>query len=113
MASQNYSKSHMNSCVYYRRLDDGFLIYLLLYVDDILIATKNMYDIVVLKRQLSAEFDMKDLGAAKKILGMEILHDRTAEILCLSQKKFIKNVFLRRNLLRRLLHDLIYSQRNL
>ena len=29
---------------------------------------------------------MKDLGAAKKILGMEILRDKVAERLSLSQK---------------------------
>jgi len=32
-----------------------------------------------LKKMLSREFDMKDLGAAKKILGMEIKRDRENE----------------------------------
>src|ERR1044072_4067134 len=35
---------------------------------------------------------MKDLGAAKKILGMEILRDRSAKKLWLSQKKYIEDV---------------------
>lgn len=63
-----------------------------------LIAAKNMSDIDVLKRQLSAEFEMKNLGAAKKILGMEILRDRTAGILRLSQKKYIKKIVARFNM---------------
>jgi hypothetical protein len=38
-----------------------------------LITAKSMKEITALKAQLSSEFDMKDLGAAKKILGMEIV----------------------------------------
>ncbi|WVZ89612.1 hypothetical protein U9M48_035991 [Paspalum notatum var. saurae] len=48
---------------------------MLLYVDDMLIAAKSKVDIANLKAQLSSEFEMKDLGAAKKILGMEISRD--------------------------------------
>ena len=34
------------------------------------------------------EFDMKDLGTAKKILGMEIRRDRDSRKLWISQKNF-------------------------
>lgn len=74
----------MDSYINYRKLENGSLIYLLLYVDDMLIAAKNMSDINVLKKQLNVEFEMKDLCAAKKILGMEILRDRAVEVLRLS-----------------------------
>ncbi|KAL0458150.1 UNVERIFIED_CONTAM: Retrovirus-related Pol polyprotein from transposon TNT 1-94 [Sesamum latifolium] len=66
-------------------LDDGSFIFLLRYVDDILIAAKNMHDVFALKALLSQEFDMKDLGAATKILGMEIHRDRGSRKLWLSQ----------------------------
>ncbi|KAJ4981469.1 hypothetical protein NE237_032306 [Protea cynaroides] len=58
--------------------------------DDMLIAAKNMSHIQVLKTQLSDEFEMKDLGATKKILGMEIQRDRKVEKLYLSQKSYIE-----------------------
>uniref|UniRef100_A0A2N9HWT1 Integrase catalytic domain-containing protein n=1 Tax=Fagus sylvatica TaxID=28930 RepID=A0A2N9HWT1_FAGSY len=45
-----------------------------------------------LKSFLHKEFEMKDLGAAKKILGMEICRDREARKLWLSQKNYIKEV---------------------
>ena len=45
-----------------------------------------------LKSLLSSEFDMKDLGAAKKILGIEIHRDREAGKLWLSQKGYLKKV---------------------
>eukprot|EP00253_Pinus_taeda_P032818 PITA_32818 len=41
-----------------------------------LIASKSMEEINRLKAQLSRTFDMKDLGATKHILGMEIHRDR-------------------------------------
>ena len=43
-----------------------------------------------LKRELSKTFDMKDLGSAKRILGMEILRDRKTCKLWLSQEIYIE-----------------------
>ena len=47
-------------------LPSGEYIYLLLYVDDMLIASKSRSAIDKLKKDLSFEFEMKDLGEAKK-----------------------------------------------
>ena len=47
-------------------------VFLLLYVDDMLIAGSSMREINNLKTRLSAAFEMKDLGPAKWILGMKI-----------------------------------------
>ena len=41
-----------------------------------LITAKSRVEIITLKKLFSSEFDMKDLGAAKKILGMEITRDK-------------------------------------
>lgn len=54
--------------MYYMRLNYCSYTYLLLYVNNMLIATKHLFDMNELKRQLSSEFEMKDLGEAKKIL---------------------------------------------
>ena len=40
-----------------------------------LIETKTKEEIRTVKAQLNNEFEMKDLGATKKIPGMEILRD--------------------------------------
>uniref|UniRef100_A0A3Q7ETH7 Reverse transcriptase Ty1/copia-type domain-containing protein n=1 Tax=Solanum lycopersicum TaxID=4081 RepID=A0A3Q7ETH7_SOLLC len=79
----------------YFRLNDDSFIYLVLYVDDMLIASKKKYDIQKLKGLLSAEFEMKDLGAARKILGMEIIRDRERRKLFLSQRSYIQKVLAR------------------
>ena len=95
MIGQNYTRSNFDHCVYFRKLQDGSFIYLLLYVDDMLIASRNQGEIFRLKAQLSKEFEMKDLGEAKKILGMEIARDRQRGTLCLTQKQYLKKVLQR------------------
>lgn len=45
---------------------------LLIYVDDMLLACKHIGEIQELKKILQTKFDMKNLGAARKMLGMEI-----------------------------------------
>ena len=71
------------------------MIYLVLYVDDMLIAAENKSDVQKLKGLLKAEFEMKDLGAAQKILGMEICRDRSKGKLFLSQKGYIQKILSR------------------
>src|SRR4051812_18151897 len=91
MISRGFERSKYDSCVYIKFVD-GSPIYLLLYVDDMLIAANDMNEITTLKAHLRSEFEMKDLGAAKKILGMEITRDRKSGLLFLSQQSYIKKV---------------------
>jgi hypothetical protein len=63
-----------------------------------LIAAKSKVEITKLKKLLSREFDMKDFGAAKKILGMKITRDRKSGLLFLSQQNYIKKVLQRFNM---------------
>ena len=92
---RKYTKSKYDHCVYLHKLQDGSFIYLLLYVDDMLIASRSHTEIEKLKTQLNREFEMKDLGEAKKILGMEISKDRKLGRLCLSQKEYLRKVLKR------------------
>nr|GEV05530.1 retrotransposon protein, putative, Ty1-copia subclass [Tanacetum cinerariifolium] len=64
-------------------------IYQFLYVDDMLIACKCKAEIGSTKSLLKREFDMKDLREAKKILGMEMVRDRSRKILRVSQSGYI------------------------
>ena len=59
----------------YNKLPAGKYIYLLLYVNDMLIASKSISAINKLK-DLSSEFEMNDLGEANKVLGIKIERDR-------------------------------------
>jgi len=76
---KRYTRNDYDSCVYYNKLSGGDYIYLLLYVDDMLIASKSRSAIDKLKKDLSSEFEMKDLGEVKKVLGMEIERDQRCD----------------------------------
>ena len=65
---------------------------MLLYVYDILIASTNKTEVQKHKSVLSTEFEMKDLGDAKKILGMEITRDRANKELFVSQEDYMWKV---------------------
>ena len=82
---------------YVKSLDNSYII-LLLYVDDMLIAGSNIEEINNLKKQLSKQFAMKDLGATKKILGMRIIRDKANGTLKLSQSVYVKKVLNRFNM---------------
>ncbi|GJS31119.1 retrovirus-related pol polyprotein from transposon TNT 1-94 [Tanacetum coccineum] len=92
MLSNGFKRSSYDSCVYYRSYAPGEYIYLLLYVDDMLIACKSKAEIGSTKSLLKKEFDMKELGEAKKILGMEIVRDRSRKILRVSQSGYISKI---------------------
>ncbi|KAM1535363.1 hypothetical protein ACFX1Z_014373 [Malus domestica] len=92
MRGQNYSRSQYDHCVYFKKLQDGSFIYLLIYVDDMLIASKNVEEIEKLKKQMKNEFEMKDLGEAKKILGMEITRDRGKGLISLNQRQYLEKL---------------------
>ena len=63
-----------------------------------LITTKSKDEIRTIKAHLNNEVEMKDLGAAKKILGMEIMRDKVVGRLSLSQKGYIEKVLRRFNM---------------
>ncbi|KAL5848374.1 hypothetical protein ACOSQ4_006387 [Xanthoceras sorbifolium] len=97
MSSSGFTRCQADHCCYIKRFDNSFII-LLLYVDDMLVAGSDMQEIMNLKRELSKQFAMKDLGAAKQILGMRIKRDTKSKTLLLSQAEYIKKVLSRFNM---------------
>ncbi|KAG2806004.1 hypothetical protein PC111_g17566 [Phytophthora cactorum] len=81
--------------VYYRQGAYG-MIYLTVYVDDIVIAAKPM-DIQVVVQELGAKFALKDLGRVKHLLGMEI-NFIPGVIACLSQTACVERLATRFNM---------------
>jgi hypothetical protein len=92
MIKIGYRRCEYDCCVYVRSLNDDSFIFLLLYMDDMLIATKSIAEVNKLKVLLSREFEMKDLGIAKKILGMEIHRNRDTKRLWLFQAGYVNKV---------------------
>jgi len=63
----------------------NFLMVLLSICSYMLITSMSKVEIDKLKAQLRTEFEMKDLGEAKQILGMEIQRNRRKGTFCLIQ----------------------------
>ena len=72
IVSLGYNRLNSDHCTYYNGFGNNYFIILLLYVDDMLVVGPNKDQVQELKAQLAREFDMKDLGPANKILGMQI-----------------------------------------
>ena len=70
-----FTRSKADHCVYFKLIGDH-VIYLVVYVDDMLLVGNDKEIFQDLKNQLSSKFDMKDLGAENYILGMEIKIDQ-------------------------------------
>lgn len=70
MVNQNFIRSDYDHYVYFNSFIDIFTI-LVLYVDDMIITSKNMEEINMLNTQLSMTFNMKDLGRYTQIGKME------------------------------------------
>ena len=74
----------------YHKFSGSKYIFLVLYVDDILLATKDMNLLRDTNNFLSNNFDMKDIGNASYVLGIQIYRECFKNILGLSQKGFEK-----------------------
>ncbi|KAG7532793.1 Reverse transcriptase RNA-dependent DNA polymerase [Arabidopsis thaliana x Arabidopsis arenosa] len=92
MSEIGFVRSEYDNCAYTKKLGDDSLMYLLIYVDDMLVASNNREAIANLKKELSLKFEMKDLGPAKKILGIEISRNRDTGTLMLSQEGYLNKV---------------------
>ncbi|GJX03223.1 ribonuclease H-like domain-containing protein [Tanacetum coccineum] len=66
--------------------DNGIVLALLVYVDDIVITGNNVEEISKFKKFLASKSQIKDLGSLKYLLGIEVLENKNG--LCLSQKKY-------------------------
>nr|GEZ60702.1 putative zinc finger, CCHC-type [Tanacetum cinerariifolium] len=71
MKKHNFIKNQVDQCVYLKMSGSNFII-LVLYVNDILLASNNIDLLHESKHILFRNFDMKDLGEASYVIGIEI-----------------------------------------
>lgn len=65
---------------------------MLIYVDDIILASKNLKEINIVKQKLKSEFEIQDLGQATDILGIHIEREGATGSIKLSQKKYVNDI---------------------
>ena len=93
--SSGFEMNMVDDCIYHK-FSGSKHIYLVLYVDDILLATNDISMFHETKRFLSKKFEMKDLGDASFVLGIQIHRDRSRGILGYHKRailrKFLKGL---------------------
>jgi transposase InsO family protein len=94
ITSYGFSMTEEDHCIYLKIVGESFVM-LSLYVDDILIASNNKGTLLEVKSWLSSSFDMKDMGEASYVLGVEIHRNRDKKVLGLSQKAYLNAVLKR------------------
>ena len=97
MNKTRFKRCEVDHCCYVKFFNNSYII-LLLYVDDMLIVGSSIEEINNLKKQLSKQFAMKDLGATKQILGMKIIRDKANGTLKFSHAKYVKKILNRFNM---------------
>ena len=83
-----FIKNEDEPCVY-KKISGSIVVFLILYVDDILLIGNDIPSLQSVKEWLSKNFSMKDLGEAAYILGVKIYRDRSNNLLGLSQSTYI------------------------
>ena len=86
-----FRKSNVELCLYIHGKDED-MVYLLIYVDDLLICGKDGKKIQRIKKLLSYRFKMKDLGEINEYLGINVNYDYIDGKMKLSQEKYIESL---------------------
>ena len=86
MKEYGFKQAMVDHTLFYKRDGDDITL-LIVYVDDMIVTGNNLKKIEKLQNYLSKEFEMKDLGALKYFLGIEV--SRSKHGLFLSQRKYV------------------------
>ncbi|KAH9086225.1 hypothetical protein LEN26_020320 [Aphanomyces euteiches] len=70
----NLIRSQLDPCIYFKRSTEGLTL-MGLYVDDILIFSQDDAFLKEIIDRLNAKHQVKDLGPAKRVLGMNVTHE--------------------------------------
>ena len=89
-----FSENQDEACEY-KKVSRSVVVFLMLYVDDILLIGNDVSILQSVKIWLSKNFSMKDLGKATYTLGIKIYRDRFKRLLSLSQSTYIDKMLKR------------------
>ncbi|GJW71422.1 retrotransposon protein, putative, ty1-copia subclass [Tanacetum coccineum] len=89
-----FSRSEDESCIYVK-VSRNVVVFLVLYVDDILLIRNDIPTLQSVKYWLWKCFTMKDLVDASYILGIKIYRDRSKRLIGLSQDTYLDKILKR------------------
>ncbi|KAL0291707.1 UNVERIFIED_CONTAM: Retrovirus-related Pol polyprotein from transposon TNT 1-94, partial [Sesamum calycinum] len=90
----DFVKNDYDPCVY-KKVSGSSILFLVLYVDDILLIGNDIKMLGDTKAWLSTQFSMKDLGEASYIFGIKIFRDRSKRMLGMTQNSYVEKILKR------------------
>ena len=87
--SLNFQQSNVDACLFMKTQESG-AVYIVIWVDDLVIAASNELDLSNIKQTLKRRFRMKDMGSLSWFLGIEFRV--TEEGIHMSQSRYIKAI---------------------
>ena len=94
LVKNGFTRCHKEYCIYIQK-DNGATTIIVVYVDDLTIASTNIERVNLIKKTLSERFEMKDLGEIDYLLKIKIVRDRKIRQMTLSQTKYINDLIQR------------------
>lgn len=96
----NFYRLKSDSCIYVKRSATGHLIFIFIWVDDMLgiYSTDDKTEWNELKLKLMNYYKMKDMGDLQMILGMRIIRDRDNQLIKIDQHLYIKKILKKFNM---------------
>ena len=91
ISSFDFVENIMDQCIYLK-VSGSKICFLVLYVDDIFLATNDKGLLHEVKQFLYKNFDMKDKGEASYVIGIKIHRDRFQGILGMYQESYINKI---------------------
>ncbi|TYK11833.1 putative Integrase core domain [Cucumis melo var. makuwa] len=92
--SYSFDQNVDEPCVY-KKINKEKVAFLVLFVNDILLIGNDVGYLTNIKTWLAAQFQMKDLGEAQYVLGIQIIRDSKNKTLALSQATYIDKMLVR------------------
>lgn len=89
-----FVRSENDQCLYLQGTGKNKII-IVLYVDDILLASSSLKALETVKRSFSGEFEMKDVGEVNQFLGLTVERDLAKKTLRIHQRGYFESLLQR------------------
>ena len=91
ITSFDFHENIVNRCIC-PKISGSKFIFFVLYVDDILLVANDLGILYEIKKFISKNFEMKDMGEAFYVIGISIFEKRSHGLLGLSHKAYIEKI---------------------
>lgn len=97
MRELGFHQSKFEYCLFYKN-EHKCRTFIMLYVDDLLLASTEEKNVLQTKIKLKEHFKMKDLGKVNMFLGMHVVQDLEENTIALSQKFYLEKLLKKFNM---------------